>query len=81
MLMARRSGKLARATGRGLLTGTPKGRCGPGSRGGIGRFVRLLSGTEHFGEDFDNVSCQNQVFAAGGQNLAERGFNPRTFGL
>ena len=79
--MARRSGKPARATGRGLLTGTPKGRCGPGSRGGIGRFVRLLEGTEHFGEVVEDVPRGNQVFRAGSQNLAKPEFDPRTFGL
>ena len=37
--------------------------------------------TERANTVFGNVSRQNQVFAAEGQNLAERGSNPRTFGL
>ena len=80
-LMARRFGKPAWATGRGLLTGTLKGRCGSKSPGGVGGFVRLLKGTEHFGEVFGDVPRENQVFWRGSQNLAERGFDPRTFAL
>ena len=30
---------------------------------------------------FRDVSRENEVFAGGGQNLPERGFDPRTFGL
>ena len=37
--------------------------------------------TECAGEVLGDISRQNQVFAATGQNLAEPGFDPRTFGL
>ena len=37
--------------------------------------------TEAFGRVLGDASRKNQLFAAAGQNLAERGFDPRTFGL
>ena len=43
--------------------------------------VRLRKGTEQFDAVFKAVSREIQVLPAAAQNVAERGFDPRTFGL
>ena len=88
-----REGGDAKGKGRrrlGLATGT-KGRhafraaCHPfGEAGTPLRICRVrvpLPETECANEVLGNVSRENQVVAALGQNLTERGFDPRTFGL
>ena len=71
-------GPIRRASGNGCAR--PK----PGPRGNTARPeipYSSLTGTEAMGAVLGNVSRKNQVFAAAAQNLAERGFDPRTFGL
>ena len=60
-----------RAPGAGPPSGHPPGLV----------VVERFPGKRCSDEVLGDVARENEVFAAGGQNLAERGFDPGTFGL